>query len=306
MKLDCVVVGGGPAGLTAALYLARFRRRVRVLDAEGSRAALIPRSHNYPGFPDGITGHELLQRLRAQALRYGAEIETACVDRVECAAEDAFVVSHGERALAARTVLFATGVVDIEPSLPNLTDAIRTGLVRHCPVCDGYEVIDEVTAVIGTGSKGAREALFLRQFTPALTLFTLGPDAELSDAERLALAQAGIELVEQPVAEVQREGTALVGMRMTDGRVHRFRTIYSALGSRARSAPAQELGLECAADGTIVTDAHQRTSLAGASACGDIVTDALNQISVATGHAAIAATAIHNALPPGWTPDASG
>ena len=83
MDLDCIVVGGGPAGLTAALYLARFRRSVLVLDNDASRASLIPRSHNYPGFPDGITGPELLARLREQAQRYGAMLGETTVESIE-------------------------------------------------------------------------------------------------------------------------------------------------------------------------------------------------------------------------------
>src|SRR5690348_7878040 len=121
MVLDALIVGGGPAGLVAAVYLARFRRRVVVIDAKASRASLIPRSHNCPGFPDGIAGADLLQRLRDQASRYGARIVEDYVDRV-AGAEEGFVAHCATQALLARTLVLATGVVDIEPELPNLRD----------------------------------------------------------------------------------------------------------------------------------------------------------------------------------------
>ena len=295
MEIDTLVVGGGPAGLVAALYLARFRRRVVVLDARSSRAALIPRSHNYPGFPEGIAGSELLARMREQALRYGAEIVDATADSIEEVPQGGFAAGFGGRSLRARTIVLASGVVDVEPDLPNLRDAIRRGLIRHCPICDGFEVIGRRTAVIGVGDKGAREAAFIRHFTDDVTLFTLGAPP-LADDARAALAAAPIALVEDPVVEVHIEGAALVGLTTADGRTHRFETLYSALGAVPNGDLARRLGVERAADGMILTDGHQRSSVPDVYACGDIVHGSLNQIAVATAHAAIAATAIHNSL----------
>src|ERR1700730_4951062 len=120
--LDCVVVGGGPAGLTAAIYLARFRLRFVVIDAGDSRAALIPKSHNHAGFPDGIAGPELLARMASQAKKYGAAIEQGTVTAI-AREGDAFAAAVDGETLRARTVIFAAGVVDIEPALPNLERA---------------------------------------------------------------------------------------------------------------------------------------------------------------------------------------
>lgn len=292
---DCIVVGGGPSGLTAALYLARFRRRVRVLDSNAARAALIPRSHNYPGFPDGIAGPDLLDRLRRQATRYGAVIDVLEVTDVRRLEEGFEVLAGGERSYT-RSLVFATGVVDIEPELPDLKDAIRNGLIRHCPICDGWEVIDQHIGVIGAGAKALREALFLRRYSETLTVFTLGQPIDLTDEQRASVAECNITIVETPVRAVFREADALVGLATADGREHRFETLYSALGALPRTQLAQRLGVECAEDDMVKTDAHQRTSIADVYACGDIVHGVLNQIAVGTGHAAIAATAIHNAL----------
>ena len=193
--LDCLIVGGGPAGLTAAIYLARFRRNARVVDAGSSRASLIPLSHNYPGFPDGISGRDLLQRLRQQARRYGASLTTGHVESVERTA-GGFLAQSGAEVIEARTLLLATGVVDIEPGLPNVNDAVRSGLVRHCPICDGFEVIGKKVAVIGRGLKGVNEARFIQHYTTDLVLFTLGIGHEISDEQRVSLETSGVVIVD--------------------------------------------------------------------------------------------------------------
>jgi thioredoxin reductase (NADPH) len=295
MDVDALIVGGGPGGLVAAVYLARFRRTVVVVDAGSGRASLIPRSHNFPGFPDGIRGTELLERLRAQAVRYGAQIVAGRVEAVERIADGAFAVQSTAAPIEARMVVLATGVVDVEPDLPNLRDVIRRGLVRHCPICDGFEIDGQRVAIIGAGAKGAREALFIRHFSDDVTLFTLGGDAQ-SDEDRAALQAAGIRIVEEPLTEVAVEHDAIVGLQTIDGRAHRFDTLYSALGCIPNATIAAALDVERGDDGMIVTDSHLRTSVANVYACGDIVHDSLNQIAVAAGHAAIAATDIHNAL----------
>jgi thioredoxin reductase (NADPH) len=292
--IECLIVGGGPAGLTAAIYLARFRRDTRVIDAGSSRASLIPTSHNYPGFPEGIGGNDLLQRLRAQARRYGAVVTAGHVDTIQRTGEG-FVASSGTEKIAARTVLLATGVVDVEPELPNAKDAIRTGLVRHCPICDGYEVIGKKVAVIGIGLKGVNEARFLRHYTDQLMLFTLGAKHEITDEERISLAALGIPMVEEPLAEVCTELGAIVGLTVRSGKTFRFDTLYSALGCNVRSGLARALGAACDDVGQIVVDDKCGTTVPDVYAVGDVAND-LNQIAVGAGHAAIAATRIHNSL----------
>jgi thioredoxin reductase (NADPH) len=297
---DCLIVGGGPAGLIAATYLGRFRRDVRLVDAGGSRASLIPTSHNYPGFPDGISGRELLVRLRDQARRYGAGLTAGEVEHLECLENGAFRARAGSELIDARTVLLATGAMDVEPSLPNIKDAIRTGLIRHCPICDGYEVIGKEVGVIGRGIKGVNEARFLRHYTEKLTLFTIGTPHEISTVDRGLLEECGIVVVDETLAEVCTEGGAIVGLETRSGAIYRFDTLYSALGCRVRSDLARLLGAACDGIGQIVVDDRLRATVPGLYAAGDVAND-LNQIAVGAGHAAIAATGIHNLLRVGTT-----
>jgi thioredoxin reductase (NADPH) len=294
-ELDCLIIGGGPAGLSAATYLARFRRRFALVENGASRAALIPVSHNCPAFPDGISGNELLTRLRAQAQCYGTHVIHASVEMLERAPGGFAARLDGQRLLA-RTVLLATGVEDIEPTLPNLEHAIRRGYLRHCPICDAYDVIDQKVGVLGHGKSALREALFLRTYTADLTLLTLGEPMALTDDERRQLDDAGVRAIEEPIDEVYVNDGRIVALRTPGNREHRFDTLYSALGAHVRAELATALGARIDPDdGGLLVDEHQQTAVPGLYAAGDVVFS-LNQISVATGQAAIAATAVHNHL----------
>jgi thioredoxin reductase (NADPH) len=159
-EVDCLVVGGGPAGLTAAIYLARFRRTVLVVDGNSSRASLIPKTYNYPGFADGISGIALLKRLRDQATQYGARIHEGLMTSLEPTGAG-LRGQVGSHFVAARKVILATGIVDEKPVLPNLREFIYGGEIRFCPICDGYEVRDKRIGVLGPAKQGLQKALFL-------------------------------------------------------------------------------------------------------------------------------------------------
>lgn len=293
--LDCLVIGGGPAGLTAAIYLARFRRRFQVIDSGASRAAWIPTSHNHAGFPDGIHGTALVERMRAQARKYGAPIVSGTVTGLERRADGVFVASMGKDRLTARTILLATGVVDRDPDLPDLPDAVQRGLIRHCGICDGYEVIGHKVGVLGHGAGGLHEALFLRTYTDDVTLLSLEQKLVLTPDELRTARDAGIALVEEPVASVAVEGDRIRSIATRRGACHVFDTLYSAMGSTARSDLVRGLGTVLDENGCVATDEHQRSSIDGLFAAGDVVRS-LDQISVAMGEATIAATAVHNRL----------
>ena len=293
--LDCLVIGGGPAGLTGAIYLARFRRRFQVIDAGMSRAALIPTSHNHAGFPEGIHGKVLLSRMTEQARNYGAHIISGTVTELERRADGVFVAEMGTERVAAHTILLATGLVDREPDLPDVPDAIQRGLVRHCGICEGYETLGQRVGVLGHASSGLNEALFLRTYTSDVTLLSLGCPLALSEDERRQASDAGIGIVEEAVRRVAIEDSRICSLAMRDGSHLTFETIYSALGSDARSGLVRGLGARLDDKGCVITDEHQRSSIDGLFAAGDIVRS-LDQISVAMGQAAVAATAIHNRL----------
>jgi thioredoxin reductase (NADPH) len=296
--LDCLVVGGGPAGLTAALYLARFERRVVVVDDGAPRAGWIPTSHNIPFFVEGIGGPELLERQRAHVRKYGVPIRSGTVTGLGKHA-DRFIASvvDGEggpaHPVAARRVLLATGAVDVEPDLPDMPNAVQRGLVRYCPICDGFEARHKRIAVIGHGDHGMGEAIFIaRTYTCDVTLLTLGRPMDLTADQRRELDGHGIKIVEEPVEALDVQGDRIAALR-SGGREHRFDVLYSALGLRYRSDLALALGAERDRKGALLVDSHCQTTVKGLYAAGDVVRG-LDQIVLGMGHAATAATHIHN------------
>jgi thioredoxin reductase (NADPH) len=291
---DCAVIGGGPAGLTTAIYLARYHLSVTIFDDQTSRAAMIPISHNHPGFPEGINGAELLSRMRAQAQRYGALVQASKVMTLE-RENDHFMLRFDSGVVLSRTVLMATGVVNRRPPISpdKHDDAVARGLLRYCPVCDGFEVSDKPVGVLGTGTKGFKEAKFLRSFTRDLTL--VAPDGvhDLADEEQRDLEDLGIKVEAGPVVSVEPGADMIIVTTAT--RAYAFASLYPALGSDIRSGLAAKLGACVSGEGCIDVDAHQRTSVPGLYAAGDVVIG-LDQISHAMGQAGVAATAIRNDL----------
>ena len=293
--LDCLVIGGGPAGLTAAIYLARFHLNLRVVDAGKSRAALIPCTNNHAGFPDGISGTELIARMTAQAQRFGAVIETARVTRLE-RIDGGFEAEYGAGPVTTRTVLFATGVANRRPPMDEELhdEALARGLIRYCPICDAYEVTDKKVGVIGSGRHGVAEAAFLRSYTADVTL--IAPDSihKLAAEDRDRLAALGVAAVDGPCHAVATLDEAIV-VETPHGH-HTFDSVYPALGSDIHNELAGQIGVALNnGTGCILVDAHQRTSVPGAYAAGDVVIG-LDQISHAMGEGGVAATTIRNDL----------
>jgi len=284
--LDCLIIGGGPAGLTAAIYLARYRRTIKLIDAGESRAALIPESHNYPGF-QGINGRALLARLREQAERYGADLVRGSVSELR-RENGGFSARFDKGEIRARTVLLATGLIDVKPETEGLSDGVAHGAIRFCPICDGYEAMDQRIGVIGSLAHAGPKALFLRTYSRDVILFPTEMDGDGAE-----LTKAGVTIAARP-SSVRPDGERVV-VATEDGRQHVLDTLYPAMGCTVRSELATALGADCTDIGNLRVDDHQRTSVDGLYGAGDVVSD-LHQLSVGAGHAAIAATAIHNGL----------
>jgi len=294
---DCLILGAGPAGLTAALYLRRFRRSVLIADAGQCRAALIPRSHNVPGFAGGVRGPDLLAQLRKQLESFGPVEWAGSVWRLEGAEDALWRAAVADRTVLGRTVLFATGVLDRRPPIPEPERAIRDGLLRFCPICDGFEALLDRIAVIGMDDHAAAEALFLRAYSPSVTLLTLGPNHRVSRLTRERLDAEGIPLIAVRPDSLSVQDNRLHALRMDGSGLAAFEVVYGALGVEPQSDLAEMIGVVTDGSGCILVDEHQRTILPSVYAAGDVVRG-LDQISVAIGEAAIAATAIHNSLPP--------
>jgi len=291
---DCLIVGAGPAGLTSAIYASRFRLSVTVIDDGKSRAAMIPCTRNHAGFPDGISGTHLLDRMRTQAREFGAAVRPGRILAIAAQA-NAFAARLADEVVMARAVILATGVSNHRPDMDDALHglAVARGLLRYCPVCDGFEVTDTNVGVIGDGAKALKEAEFLRSYTKSVTIVAPAGEAGFDSTQRAALGTMGVPILHGSPRDFRLQHDRLSfeveGQRLT------FDTIYPALGSTAASTLAANLGADLTDEGCVKVDAHQRTSVPGLYAAGDVVIG-LDQISHAMGEAGVAATTVRNDL----------
>jgi thioredoxin reductase len=293
---DVTIVGGGPAGLTAALFLARFRHSVAVIDSRDPRNWEARAINGYLGL-HGITPPELRDRGRTEAARYGVEFVDACVSTIRREAEERFVSTlESGRIFASRRLLLAIGIKDVWPNVPGI-DQCYGETVHHCPDCDGYEARGKRTVVIASGRRAAGMALSLTTWTNDLVICTNGKAASIEALERAKLEALHIAIIERPLLRLESEGAEVRGLVLDDGTVVQCERVFFAIGHY----PADDLGVQlgCARDdeGLIVIDDKCRTSVRNVFAAGDITPGAHLAIAAA-GSGAIAALAIHASLVP--------
>jgi thioredoxin reductase len=287
---DVVVVGGGPAGLSAALMLGRARRSVLVIDERRPRNRAAAHMHGLLG-RDGSPPLDLLEQGRAEAGRYGVHFVDGEVAAVE-PAEGGFVV-RARADVFARRVIVATGLVDVLPDIPGVRELWGTGAVV-CPYCDGWEVRDQPLGVIATSAMSRNQAHLLRQWTADLTVFG-GAEAGIPDSELAGLAARGIALA--PPA--RRVGGSLgeIVIDTADGG-HRVARVF--VGARPRPSDALLIALVCATVDTpagpfVSTDPGGQTSVAGVWAVGNVA-DAKALVPIALGAGTLAATQVNISL----------
>ena len=244
-EYDVVVVGGGAAGLSAALTLARARRSVLVVDADSPRNAAARHVHNYLG-REGTTPTDLLAIGRAEVSGYGGEVVTGTVisaqnlNNQEGDSGLRVLLADG-RAVAARRLLVTTGLVDELPDVPGL--AQRWGRdVLHCPYCHGWEFRDHAIGVLATGPMAVHQALLFRQWSAEVTLFVHTADAP-SDEQRDQLAARGIVVVDGEVAAVEVSDDRLTGLRLRTGELIAVQAVVVMPRFSARADVLDSLGL---------------------------------------------------------------
>ena len=289
---ETVVIGGGPAGLTAATYLRRFHRTCVLFDGGDSRARRIPESHNCPGFPDGVSGPDLLKRMTAQAIEAGVRIERIRIDAVT-RDPNGFRVVAGSQVWLTRAVILATGVDDVLPDVDWAEEAIACGALRLCAICDAFEATDMRIGVYGPRESVASHARFLRTYSARLTLI---PTDEAFDENHPPPYADDTVTALAPGGELSFDGTRC-SYREPDGAQVVLDTMYPFLGTQSAHPLVVSAGALPSEPGEAMVDAYQMTCIPGLYAIGDMVSG-LNQISVAVGQAAIAATHLHGQLPP--------
>jgi thioredoxin reductase len=285
-RYDVVVVGGGAAGLSAALVLGRARRRVAVVDAGSPRNAPAAHMHGFLS-RDGMSPAGLLAVGRAEASGYGVEL----VDDRVAALEDGFVVRLvGGGDLQARRILVATGVHDELPEIAGVRERWGRDLL-HCPYCHGWEVRDRALGVLGTVPGSVQHAQLVRQWSDDVVFFVHTYD--LSGAERMQLEARGVQVVRGEVARLVVEDDRLRGVELVDGSVVPRTAVFIRPGN-VPHADGLLAGLRCEVDegGFVTVDATGRTSTDGVWAAGNVV-DPRAQVITAAGAGSAAAIAIN-------------
>ncbi|MFH5185862.1 NAD(P)/FAD-dependent oxidoreductase [Paenibacillus sp. TAB 01] len=297
---DCIVIGGGIAGLQGAIQLGRYKHRTLVIDKGRGRSTLCRSYHNVLGWPDGVSGPELRRLGRLQAERLGVQFAEAEVTGA-ARTQDGFTLQldSGQRALQAATLLLATGIMDRFPPLAGLECCLGE-TVYVCPDCDGYEVSGRETVVLGSGDVGAAMAITLSYWTNKLTYINHEADsAPLTGNMHDELKEAGIAYLPEAIAEIVSDAPSgkLQGVKLADGRMLTAERGFIAFGgNQVNSSLADQLGMERLENKHIVTDPRSKqTNVPGIWAAGDVGVHS-EQVTIAMGEGSQAAIWIHKEL----------
>jgi thioredoxin reductase len=283
-RYDVAVVGGGAAGLSAALVLGRARRRVAVVDAGTPRNAPATHMHGFLS-RDGMPPGDLLAAGRAEARRYGVELVD---DRVVELTGGFTLRLAGGRSLRARRLLLATGAVDELPDIPGARERWGRDFL-HCPYCHGWEVRDQPLGVLGSGPASVEHAHLLREWSDDIVFFA--HTYPVGDAERAVLAGRGVEVVDGPVARFSVVRDRLQAVELEDGRVVPRAAVFVRPALRPRDERLLgSLGCELDEGGFVRVDPTGRTSVPGIWAAGNVCNPRAQVITAAGEGSAAAIT----------------
>ena len=293
-EYEIAVVGGGPAGLTTALYGARLGHETVLIDRGGGRAAMMAHTHNVIGVTEETSGNELLQTGLEQVQSYGGTFERGFVTDVERTDDDRFRLTTNDVELLADRVVLATGFSDTRPDPPLPRNA--KGL-HWCLHCDAYMFVDEPVYVMGHGESAAHVAMIMLNMTDDVDILTRGEEPTWSEETAAQLDAHPVDVVHEDVTGIENDPESgwLEAMEFADGTRREYRAGFPMYGSDYNTALAEGLGCDLTESGEIDVDDHGRTSEDGVFAVGDI-TPGHNQVPVAMGQGAKAGLAIHKEI----------
>lgn len=285
-EYEIIVIGGGPAGLSAGLYAARANKHTLILDKPGEGALKkVKIMENYLGFPEGISGMELLELGRRQAKKFGAEIMEEEAVAIKPGNEDKYVVETPDKKFICQGVIIATGVKHSRPKVKNIKNFEGRG-VSYCVTCDGFFFKDAPVGVLGSKDYAAKESIELLNYTKKITLFTHGEKLEVKDPLRRQLEENNIAVVEEKIEEALGE-QGLEGLRLENGEIKNIKGLFVAVGTMGAGDFARYLGLN-SQGATIIVDQNQGTGVPRIYAAGDC-TGGNRQVAIAVGEGANAA-----------------
>ncbi|MFB6361827.1 MAG: NAD(P)/FAD-dependent oxidoreductase [Halobacteriales archaeon] len=289
-EYEVVVVGGGPAGLTAALYLTRLGHPTAVVDRGGGRAAMMQDVHNVLGVTEEESGYDYLQVGHGQLEEYGCDLHRDKIASCTREDEDRIRLSGNDTDYVAEYIVLATGFNDVRPDPP----LPRTGRGLHyCLHCDAHMFVDQPVYVMGHAESTAHVAAIMLNFTDEVDILTRGTEPEWSDDTAELLAAHPIDIVQEEVAGVQNDEDGwLKALEFEDDTVREYKGGFAMYGAEYNNGLARELGCELNNDGTVSVDDHGQTSVTDVYAVGDL-TPGHNQIPIALGDGAKAGISLH-------------
>ncbi len=294
--LDSIIIGGGPAGLSAGVYLGRALRSVLILDAGEGRTKWNQRNDNYLGFPNGIRSGELVRRGRLQAQKFGVKFQSGQVQKITHK-NNIFEIAIERKNLKARTVIFATGVTDVWPAFANAKRYVAKSLF-WCLHCDGFRVINKRSVVLGNSDEAATTALQLLDFTPHVA-FVCENAISISPEKQAQLRENNIVLHQSRIAKVRGKAGQFVALYLENGECLELDYLFSALGQVPNSQLAAGLGVELGESGCIKVNAEMHTNIPGVFAAGDVTNLPAQQVATAVHQGALAGVNANYFLRPG-------
>ena len=292
---DCLIIGGGPAGLTCAIFLGRYRRRVLLCDNGRPRNYASRAIHGFVG-QHNIPPAELLRRGRDEAVAAGVETCECTVSKIECVGAE-FCVTTTAGTMRARRVVLAYGVRDLVPDIPHLTD-FYPGSVYHCPDCDGYEITGKRVGIVGHGTRAVSLALKLLQWSDQLTIFVDGHPRDFTKEHTSKLLAEGVDVKDEKVLALTGHGDQLAHAVLDTGERVSIEALFFSIGTVRSCTLAEDLGCKVfEGEPCIVVDDYKQTTVEGVYAIGDLAPGSqLAVTSAADG--AVAAIAINKSLLP--------
>ena len=295
---DCVIVGGGPAGLSAAVYMGRFRRRTLLIDSGEGRWVYGQHNENYLGFPKGISARRLHTLGVAQAERFGVVPQGGRVDQIDrLSAGQGFRLTTTLGVVTGRTVIWAAGVRDRWPTFPGARRLVGK-LLFWCIVCDGWRTLDKEILLLGNDDAAAEDALQFLTYTQGVTLLVDPGKDELSAHARQKLSATGIPVLSGEVRRVALSGQDIEAVVLKDDRVLRAEFIFSLYGSDPNTELLRSLPVELTERGMVNINEKGQTSLERFYAAGDVTNHHSDQVASAVHGGAQAAQAANYVLYP--------
>lgn len=292
---DCMIIGGGPAGLTCAIFLGRYRLRVLLVDSGKPRNYASRGIHGFLG-QHGILPGELLRKGREEAVAAGVEICDCTASKIEKSG-DTFEVTTTSATVRARRVVLAYGVRDILPDVEGIESYYGTS-VHHCPDCDGYEMCDRRVGVIGWGKPVVGLTLKLRQWTSELTVLTHGRERDFEKEHTSKLLAEGIGVKEERIERLIGADGKLQAIELSNGTKIELDALFFTIGVERSCSLAEDLGCETLnGKPNLIVDEYKQTTVEGVYAIGDLVPGSQLAITSAA-DGAIAAIAINKSLVP--------